>query len=425
MLKKLLGLAVLLAGMAFATTPTTVTDTIKDPSMQPVKGGTISISFPYVCQEPDGSNIESIYLTVPINSVGVFSVALAPTDVCVPAGTSYLVTYSLPQGITRAPEIWTVPSSGSPIGLSSVVTFPPPIPTAIIALSLLSPSGATTGQCISWTGTAWAPGSCGNLPNIVTPGTNTKITYNAQGLVTAGVQAQFTDIGGTVGLAQLPIPTTQDILYNDGGLLTHLSISTVTNGQCLGNSGGVWATMACSGGAGSGTVINDATLTAGRLVIGNGTVHVTVGDLSGDITTFGNTTTVLATVNSNIGSCGDATHVGQVTLNAKGLATACTAVSITAGSFPSASAQLQFLRVKANQGNLTTFEFAGPKFFYASDYAFTAQAPGGSLTAATPATVALSPCPLGLAGADLGHYVYISAGTGGAAEAVHTAARGR
>jgi hypothetical protein len=38
---------------------------------------------------------------------------------------------------------------------------------------------------------------------------------------------------------------------------------------------------------------------------------------------------VLSTVNSNTGSCGDSTHVCQVTLNAKGLATAATAVAIT------------------------------------------------------------------------------------------------
>jgi hypothetical protein len=36
-------------------------------------------------------------------------------------------------------------------------------------------------------------------------------------------------------------------------------------------------------------------------------------------------------VNPNVGSCGDATHVAQVTLNGKGLATGCTAVAITTG----------------------------------------------------------------------------------------------
>lgn len=59
-------------------------------------------------------------------------------------------------------------------------------------------------------------------------------------------------------------------------------------------------------------------------------------ELSGDATTSGSNAVVLATVNSNVGSCGDSTHTSQVTLNAKGLTTACTAVPISgAGSPPS------------------------------------------------------------------------------------------
>lgn len=59
--------------------------------------------------------------------------------------------------------------------------------------------------------------------------------------------------------------------------------------------------------------------------------------LTGDGTASGPGSAVftLATVNSNVGSCGDATHVAQVTLDAKGRATACTAVAITGtGGFP-------------------------------------------------------------------------------------------
>jgi hypothetical protein len=58
-----------------------------------------------------------------------------------------------------------------------------------------------------------------------------------------------------------------------------------------------------------------------------------------------------------------------------------------------------------------------PALILSTDYAFTAQAPGGSLTAATPATVTLTPVPKGVNGADVGHYLYISGGTG-TAEAV-------
>jgi hypothetical protein len=56
--------------------------------------------------------------------------------------------------------------------------------------------------------------------------------------------------------------------------------------------------------------------------------------LTGDGTASGpgSAALTLATVNSNVGSCGDATHVCQVTLNAKGLATAASAVAIGAGT---------------------------------------------------------------------------------------------
>lgn len=51
------------------------------------------------------------------------------------------------------------------------------------------------------------------LASIVTAGTNTKITFDAKGRVTAAAQAQFSDIGGTAAKAQLPGAT----IYNDAG----------------------------------------------------------------------------------------------------------------------------------------------------------------------------------------------------------------
>lgn len=51
---------------------------------------------------------------------------------------------------------------------------------------------------------------------------------------------------------------------------------------------------------------------------------------TGDVTSPANSLAMtLETVNSNVGACGDGTHVAQVTLNAKGLATACSPVAIT------------------------------------------------------------------------------------------------
>jgi len=53
------------------------------------------------------------------------------------------------------------------------------------------------------------------------------------------------------------------------------------------------------------------------------------GDVSGTGTTGGTTTTTLATVNTNVGTFGDAGNVAQVTVNGKGLVTAASAVAIT------------------------------------------------------------------------------------------------
>ena len=50
-------------------------------------------------------------------------------------------------------------------------------------------------------------------------------------------------------------------------------------------------------------------------------------------------------------------------------------------------------------------------------YNFPAQTPGGTLTASVPATVTLTPCPLGVAGTNTNHYLYVSGGVG-TAEAV-------
>ncbi len=91
---------------------------------------------------------------------------------------------------------------------------------------------------------------------------------------------------------------------------------------------------AVDGGApsGSGTVTNTGTLTANRLIKGNGGVDITVGDLSGDVTTSGTMATTLATVNAGSGTTGDASHVAQITTNAKGLVTVQSSVAIAIAS---------------------------------------------------------------------------------------------
>lgn len=70
--------------------------------------------------------------------------------------------------------------------------------------------------------------------------------------------------------------------------------------------------------AGGGTVTNTGTLTANRIIKGNGTTDITVGDLTGDVTTSGTMATTLA--NSGV-SAGSYTNA-DITVDAKGRVTA-------------------------------------------------------------------------------------------------------
>lgn len=85
---------------------------------------------------------------------------------------------------------------------------------------------------------------------------------------------------------------------------------------------------------------------------------------------------------------------------------------------PAATGQLQYLRIQPNTGNNTTYQWNTLPQVYVADYNFPTQTPGGSLTGGTPATVNLSPCPLGVNGSDTRHFLYVSGGSSGSPEPV-------
>jgi hypothetical protein len=73
----------------------------------------------------------------------------------------------------------------------------------------------------------------------------------------------------------------------------------------------------------------------------------------------------------------------------------------------------QYVRLKPNVGNNTTFELADPPVFVSKTYKFPPQTPGGTLVVGNNAII-VSPVPLGVNGTNANHYLYVSGGTGAA-----------
>lgn len=158
----------------------------------------------------------------------------------------------------------------------------------------------------------------GAISSGATTGTNTGCAWSKNNAGDVTVAWSGSSVGSIQVMASGPGPS------SGGGTVTTVS----TSGPISGGPFTVSGTISCP----TCTTAASA-LTNNQLVFGAGSQATAVGDLTGDITTGGGKATTLATVNSNVGACGDATHVSQVILNAKGLATACTAVAITvAGS---------------------------------------------------------------------------------------------
>lgn len=173
----------------------------------------------------------------------------------------------------------------------------------------------------------------------------------------------WTRSGGSAGASGVPGGATGNVQYNAGGGFfggyTNTALTAIINlfsstlkGLVPASGGGTtnflradgaWSAPAVSGAAGgdlsgtypnptvariNGAVLGSTTVTAGNLLIGSGAAWVTHA-VSGDATLISTGALTLATVNGNVGTFGDATHVAQVTLNAKGLATAASNVLIT------------------------------------------------------------------------------------------------
>ncbi len=115
--------------------------------------GTALIRITAACQS--GTDYVDMNTVSTRFSNGAFSVTLVPNDTCVPAGTSYVVTWTLAGGRTWN-ETWLVPTSSSPVTVSSVIQATAiPIPVQIQP-NQIGPGGASAGQFLGFNG-AWGP----------------------------------------------------------------------------------------------------------------------------------------------------------------------------------------------------------------------------------------------------------------------------
>lgn len=166
-----------------------------------------------------------------------------------------------------------------------------------IGAGAVSVSGANTGdQTITLTGAVTGSGTGSFATTLATPGTLTVSSANSN--ITAHTHA-ITSSSAPGAVASLLATDSSGIIGSTGTRIVK-----------------IWATDL--------TVTNNIT----GSITGNAATVTTNANLTGDITSSGNATT-LATVNSNVGSFGSVTQVATFTVNGKGLTTAAANVTIT------------------------------------------------------------------------------------------------
>lgn len=195
-----------------------------------------------------------------------------------------------------------------------------------------------------WSGAAWSCPTGSGTFNTLTGDASSTATGGAttvQGLKNVPFCSGYTPTNGeavefTTGAS--PDPCYTAVTPGGGSAITSLTGDVTGTGP--GATATVLATVNSSPGAcGDATHVCVPTTNAKGLVTAQTLVAITgftpnaITALTGDISASGPGSAVatLPTVNTNTGACGDSTHVCQVTLNGKGLATAATPVAISAG----------------------------------------------------------------------------------------------
>lgn len=275
------------------------------------------------------------------------------------AGTNINNSFSVGQTFSVGPTITSFTSNGGPLyangsGVMAQATAGgatqvlhggtvPAFGAVVLSTDVSGVLGATNG------GTAQTTFATGDILYASAPNTLAKRTIGTANQIflsngTAPTWVNASSIESLLTLSNMIGPLSiakggTNATTANGALTNLLPSMTGQSGKVLSNNGTVTSWIAAGG---TGTVTSVAI---------SGTDFGITGS---PITAAGTIALNLATVNGNVGSFGDATHVGAFTVNAKGLITAASSIAVT---YPN-------INLFAGSGlialNDSTFEWNGP-----------------------------------------------------------------